>query len=49
MMASTIQHRQIVHKNNYPILKILLNRFTSKDRLPLPSYLTSFEFEHDVI
>ena len=31
------------------ILKHLSSRFGSTDRLPLPSYLTCFEFEHDVI
>ena len=31
------------------ILEILLSRFESKDTLLLPSYLTWFEFERDVI
>ena len=34
---------------DFTLLKHLSSRFGSTDGLPLPSYLTCFEFEHDVI
>ena len=44
-----VQKQLPVFWGDFTLLKHLSSRFGSTDGLPLTSYLTCFEFEHDVI